>query len=80
MVFLIYEYTYLPYLMVLQVCVDISRMEFNNIHAQRYIFQSPARANINMTKTQQNTINVKVIPLKLFYYQTFFEIWRNEHS
>ena len=22
----------------------------------------------------------KVIPLKLFYYQTFFEILRNEHS
>ena len=22
----------------------------------------------------------KVIPLKLFYYQTFFETWRNEHS
>lgn len=37
MVFLIYEYTYLPYLMVLQVCVDISRMEFNNIHAQGQI-------------------------------------------
>ena len=25
-------------------------------------------------------IAVKVIPLKLFYYQTFFETWRNEHS
>ena len=24
--------------------------------------------------------NLKVIPLKLFYYQTFFETWRNEHS
>ena len=23
---------------------------------------------------------LKVIPLKLFYYQTFFETWRNEHS
>ena len=23
---------------------------------------------------------VRVIPLKLFYYQTFFETWRNEHS
>ena len=23
---------------------------------------------------------VKVITLKLFYYQTFFETWRNEHS
>ena len=22
----------------------------------------------------------KVIPLKLFYYQTFFETWCNEHS
>ena len=25
-------------------------------------------------------IQIKVIPLKLFYYQTFFETWRNEHS
>ena len=25
-------------------------------------------------------ILVKVIPLKLFYYQTFFETWHNEHS
>ena len=25
-------------------------------------------------------IALKVIPLKLFYYQTFFETWRNEHS
>ena len=23
------------------------------------------------------TRNIKVIPLKLFYYQTFFETWRN---
>ena len=23
---------------------------------------------------------LKVIPLKLFFYQTFFETWRNEHS
>ena len=26
------------------------------------------------------TLFFKVIPLKLFYYQTFFETWRNEHS
>ena len=25
-------------------------------------------------------ISFKVIPLKLFYNQTFFENWRNEHS
>ena len=24
--------------------------------------------------------DIKVIPLYLFYYQTFFETWRNEHS
>ena len=23
---------------------------------------------------------IKVIPLKLFYYQTFFETWHNQHS
>ena len=27
-----------------------------------------------------NFYMVKVIPLKLFYYQTFFETWHNEHS
>ena len=27
-----------------------------------------------------NIFKLKVIPLKLFYYQTFFETWRNEHS
>ena len=26
------------------------------------------------------TIRFKVIPLKLFYYQTFLETWHNEHS
>ncbi|XP_044168345.1 uncharacterized protein LOC122952543 [Acropora millepora] len=25
-------------------------------------------------------VEVKVIPLKLFYYQTFFETWHNQHS
>ena len=25
-------------------------------------------------------LTVKVIPLKFFYYQTFFETWHNEHS
>ena len=24
--------------------------------------------------------HIKVIPLKLFYYQTFFETWHNQHS
>ena len=24
-------------------------------------------------------VTFKVIPLKLFYYQTFFETWHNEH-
>ena len=27
-----------------------------------------------------NNCKLKVIPLKLFYYQTFFETWLNEHS
>ena len=25
-------------------------------------------------------IGLKVIPLKLFYYQTFVETWHNQHS
>ena len=28
----------------------------------------------------QNFTYLKVIPLKLLYYQTFFETWHNEHS
>ena len=28
----------------------------------------------------QDIGSFKVIPLKLFYYQTFFETWRNKHS
>ena len=49
-----------------------------------------ARANLRALMTQKscavrmrNAIlrnHLKVIPLKLFYYQTFFETWRNEHS
>ena len=33
-------------------------------------------------RTHKNYLTPKafVIPLKLFYYQTFFETWRNEHS
>ena len=27
-----------------------------------------------------NQKRIKVIPLKLFYYQTFFETWDNQHS
>ena len=26
------------------------------------------------------TAELKVIPLKLFYYQTIFETWHNQHS
>ena len=33
-----------------------------------------------MVRQWFNDNNIKVIPLKLFYYQTFFETWRNEHS
>jgi len=28
----------------------------------------------------RDLLAVKVIPLKLFYYQTFFETWHNQHS
>ena len=27
-----------------------------------------------------SVLQIKVIPLKLFYYQTFFETWRDYHS
>ena len=38
------------------------------------------RAYGNLGCTYKSLGDFKVIPLKLFYYQTFFETWRNEHS
>ena len=40
-------------------------------------FSSHIYCKINLRSADTS---VKVIPLKLFYYQTFFETWRNEHS
>ena len=41
--------------------------------------QSGRTASREVWNVAQNG-TFKVIPLKLFYYQTFFETWRNEHS
>ena len=41
---------------------------------------SALRSALHVTNFQMKEDNIKVIPLKLFYYQTFFETWRNEHS
>ena len=49
----------------------------NNIHVQN------ADELVSISRTCKSfafNLTVKVIPLKLFYYQTFFETWRNEHS
>ena len=32
------------------------------------------------TQREYSSKPLKVIPLKLFYYETFFETWRNQHS
>ena len=41
----------------------------------------PGLSRFSRTRTNPGLIDlIKVIPLKLFYYQTFFETWRNEHS
>ena len=37
-------------------------------------------ARNNVTVQEAEEITFKVIPLKLLYYQTFFETWHNEHS
>ena len=34
---------------------------------------------LDYSNRTRNQIALKVIPLKLFYYQTFFETWRDEH-
>ena len=34
----------------------------------------------DISQSKLRTSPFKVIPLKLFYYQTFFETWRDEHS
>ena len=38
------------------------------------------RSNKNVQGITVDGEEIKVIPLKLFYYQTFFETWHNEHS
>ena len=35
---------------------------------------------IELLLSSQGTALFKVIPLQLFYYQTFFESWHNQHS
>ena len=37
-------------------------------------------ASLATVEAVLSSLIIKVIPLKLFYYQTFFETWRNEHS
>ena len=37
------------------------------------------QSNIRLTRIELKHVAFKVIPLKLFYYQTIFETWRNEH-
>ena len=56
---------------------------------ERYSFSLFCNANASTSKirlvvfalvlTPLIKIRLKVIPLKLFYYQTFLETWRNEH-
>ena len=45
-------------------------------------WQNEVSAHYHSQATCQlvQTSYIKVIPLKLFYYQTFFETWRNKHS
>ena len=38
------------------------------------------KGGLNMVDFSIVDKSLKVIPLKLFYNQTFFETWRNEHS
>ena len=47
------------------------------------VFSGLLSSRRRLQDVQTETIRserVKVIPLKLFYYQTFFETWHNEHS
>jgi len=45
-----------------------------------YWFWSKTRDKVEEFMLNTIKMVVKVIPLKLFYYQTFFETWHNQHS
>ena len=51
-----------------------------NGQVPKNLTNNPAFAVIFTDYVTVVVVLFKVIPLKLFYYQTFFETWRNEHS
>ena len=59
-------------------------LEASPLHPQKML-SHPTKdyynENLLLIVSNNNDKNIlKVIPLKFFYYQTFFETWRNEHS
>ena len=50
-------------------------------HSEILHWQNKLHKELKELKEQnQKFSNIKVIPLKVFYYQTFFETLRNQHS
>ena len=46
---------------------------FRQAHPEIQLFELPVHG-------KRPNQRIKVIPLKLLYYQTFFETWHNQHS
>ena len=44
------------------------------------LFTSMATVLLRAQPCNDGIVSLKVIPLKLFYYQTFFETWHNQYS
>ena len=77
-------------LMQLQIKPDERFQAFNWMTMTRLVTQESGKRYLLLpfhpllscvsALTELSSSTIKVIPLKLFYYQTFFETWRNEHS
>ena len=62
----------------------VQLMKSQALHVRLQSLQLPLQRRFVSLKRQDDVafggqLTFKVIPLKLFYYQTFFETWHNEH-
>ena len=78
-----WEITTLVFHKTLKVARSFIRQSkgYGKVNQFYFIFGKKNFYEVNTVLSVMNRgILFKVISLKLFYYQTFFETWRNEHS